>query len=110
MPLLSAAEVRDEVIGILAEELGGEVRDIRAAAKGNTPLSELGLESFLAMEIRSQLQARFGVTLSATVCYDYPTIDRLAEHVHKLARVEENTVQDSMRFGLEPCLAPDQVS
>ncbi|MFT4977900.1 MAG: acyl transferase domain-containing protein/acyl carrier protein, partial [Myxococcota bacterium] len=42
------------------------------------PLDELGLDSLSAVELRNGLAERLGLTLSATLAYDYPTIRRLS--------------------------------
>ena len=38
------------------------------------PLMEAGLDSLAAVELRSALSARFGISLPATVALDYPTV------------------------------------
>jgi acyl carrier protein len=42
------------------------------------PLSELGLDSLLAVDLRNALAAGLGRQLPATVLYNYPSIDALA--------------------------------
>jgi acyl carrier protein len=39
-----------------------------------TPLGDLGIDSFTAIELRNRLERSLAVTLSATVAWNYPTI------------------------------------
>lgn len=45
------------------------------------PLMEAGLDSIGAVELRNTVAAKFGVELPATVTFDYPTLDALAQFV-----------------------------
>jgi acyl carrier protein len=44
----------------------------------NTGLTELGLDSLMAVDLRRRLEAVLGRELSATVALEYPTIELLA--------------------------------
>ena len=44
-------------------------------------LFDLGVDSLLAVELKNRLQAMLGVTLSATLLFDYPSIEALCEHL-----------------------------
>jgi acyl carrier protein len=54
--------------GLAAEALGAEVAV-------DTPLMSAGLDSLGAVELKNGVSARFGVTLPATVAFDYPTLE-----------------------------------
>nr|VFK20028.1 MAG: amino acid adenylation domain-containing protein [Candidatus Kentron sp. LFY] len=45
------------------------------------PFANLGLDSIAAVRLSGELGKRLGQPLSATLAYDYPTIDVLAQHV-----------------------------
>lgn len=42
---------------------------------------QAGLDSLGAVELRNALMARFGISVAATVAFDYPTPGALARHV-----------------------------
>ena len=41
------------------------------------PISELGMDSFMAVQLRNALEARVGKSLSATLAFDYPTVQAI---------------------------------
>ena len=45
----------------------------------SAPLSEFGLDSLLAVELRNALGKSLGMALSATLLFDHPTIEALSE-------------------------------
>jgi acyl carrier protein len=45
------------------------------------PLSDLGLDSLQAVELRNALAASLGKPLSATLLFDYPTVETLAQYL-----------------------------
>lgn len=50
---------------------------------GDKPLAAMGLDSLLAVELRNALNRGLGLTkrLSATLLFDYPSINALTEHL-----------------------------
>jgi acyl carrier protein len=49
-----------------------------------TPLKALGIDSLMGLELRNRLEARLGVTLSATLVWTYPHIAALTEYLCSL--------------------------
>jgi SAM-dependent methyltransferase/acyl carrier protein len=71
--------VRDRVVRVLK-------LDASEPPGRHERLMDAGLDSLMAVQLRNQLSAAFGVErLPATVMFDYPTIDTLAAYI--LARV-----------------------
>jgi acyl transferase domain-containing protein len=70
------AHVRRQVVRVL----GFDASD---ALDGRRPLSELGLDSLMAVELRNLLSASVGLrrTLPATLLFDHPTIDALVDYL-----------------------------
>ncbi|WNG36079.1 SDR family NAD(P)-dependent oxidoreductase [Archangium violaceum] len=47
----------------------------------STPLRNLGFDSLVAVEFRNRIEASLGLTLSATLVWNHPTIEALATHL-----------------------------
>ncbi len=100
---LLVSTIHEEVIRVLG---------LRATTVINPrqPLSELGLDSLMAVELRNALILMLDTNLPATLLFDYPTSDTLADylikHVPALAQAEarpaaEATVSGSVASELQ---------
>jgi acyl carrier protein len=70
---------------VLEEHLTARVARILRLEPGRVdseaPLKSLGLDSLMTLELRNRLEADFGLRLSATLVWNYPTITALAGYI-----------------------------
>ncbi|MGW7097743.1 SDR family NAD(P)-dependent oxidoreductase, partial [Streptomyces sp. NPDC054874] len=89
---LSVEEQRRMLLTLVREQsaaaLGHESADAIGARK---PFKELGFDSLTGVEVRNRLGAATGVTLRATVVFDFPTPGALADHLWEALRPDDGT-------------------
>lgn len=74
-PKMSLEEVVTNVSRLSSKMIGTKELDVDA------PLMESGLDSLTSVELINELSSAFGVQLSATTPYDYPTVRELSKHI-----------------------------
>jgi NADPH:quinone reductase-like Zn-dependent oxidoreductase len=65
----------------------------------SAPLEQLGLDSLMAVELRNQFARLGGVPLPATLCFDHPTLDALADRLAEVWKLRPVAVADWQRSG-----------
>jgi len=66
---------------MLREEIGQVLRIAAARVPTDRPLRALGLDSLMALELRSRLERRTGLALSPTLAWNHPTVQLLGGHL-----------------------------
>ena len=78
----SAARAR-----LLAEHLRGQVAHVLRIAEDkvelDTPLTSLGLDSLMGLELRNRVEALLGIKMPATLLWTYPTLTALSGELAK---------------------------
>lgn len=65
----------------LAEQLAQVLRVSADRIDRHQTMKAMGLDSLMALELRNGLEASTGLTVSATIAWNYPSVTLLAEHV-----------------------------
>jgi natural product biosynthesis luciferase-like monooxygenase protein len=87
---LPAAECHESLSAFLSDMLGKalklKARELLSPRRG---LFELGLDSIIALQLKSQLELSLGRTFPATLFFTHPTIESLAEYLSGELRLPE---------------------
>lgn len=78
---VAAADRPGVLTDFLAETAAGLLRQPADEIPAGRPLSELGLESLAAMELRKRIRTGTGVDLPVELLVDGPSLDELAQHI-----------------------------
>ena len=91
---LSGEDLLRELETGLREVLARELRLPESELESDRPFAELGLNSVMAMSIRREVEQLTGITLSATMLWNYPTIASLMTHLVKKLSLSEDSTGD----------------
>ena len=69
------------------------------------PLRNLGMDSLLSVELRNAIATAFGTTLSATLAFDYPTLDALTDHLMSILRLADPSAAAAAPIADDACVA-----
>jgi acyl transferase domain-containing protein/NADPH:quinone reductase-like Zn-dependent oxidoreductase len=86
---LPSSQRRTRLLGHLSEQALHVIGlDTATAVNPTIPLKEIGLDSLMAVELRNTLARSLGQALQATLLFDYPTLDALADHLSRTLALE----------------------
>ena len=72
--MLLSLQVLEQLQAIAVEVMGKSV-------DSSAPLMAAGLDSLAAVELKNSVSSRFGVSLPATLAFDYPTLEALSKFI-----------------------------
>jgi acyl transferase domain-containing protein/acyl carrier protein len=103
---LKAAEPGRQRQTLLANHIRTQVAQVlRLTAERipfNKPLKTLGIDSLMTLELRNRLETSLGLTLSATLIWNYPTIDALTPFLAEKLGVPLDADGDSVNANIDP--------
>ena len=85
------AERRARVEDIVRNALGGVLRLPAEHIDRHRHFGSLGLDSIMSLELRNRLESALQRPLSATLAWNYPTVDALAAHLDRLVAPERGS-------------------
>jgi acyl transferase domain-containing protein/acyl carrier protein len=72
----------------------------------NKPFQYLGLDSLMGLELRNSLQASLGVSLSATMVFNYPTVALLSQHLAERVAPKQDDTEVTQVSEFAPAARP----
>lgn len=92
---LDPADRAEKIVSYMQTHLGRIVGKAEGElVDPEMPLMDLGIDSIMALEIKKQLEADTGQAMRATLIFDYPTINKIAEYFSVALYGEEEGAAD----------------
>ena len=101
-PSLTPERVEEALVAEIRRvlDLGEDVR-----IDPGEPLERFGLDSLMAVELRNRIGQMLGANLPATILFDYPSIDALADYIRAEVLLEPQEPQVPQVLGEQPAVA-----
>lgn len=78
------ARRRERLVAWIGEQVAAVLRRPSGGVDPSAPLNAQGLDSLMSIELRNRMETALKLTLSATLIWAHPTVERLAEHLVSL--------------------------
>ena len=98
----SGAQRRDFLETNLKGMLADVLRLEPAAINKDKPMGEFGLDSLMAVELKNRCEKALGITLPATLAWNYPTVAVLANHLSEVIQLSLSENAEVSNFSLDP--------
>ncbi|MDR8412930.1 type I polyketide synthase [Nonomuraea sp. 3-1Str] len=101
-----AVMTRDEALRLLTDRVRTHVAAVLAHGsadhiEADRAFNRLGFDSLTAVELRNRLNADTGLRLPATLVFDHPTVNSLAEYLFRTLAPQAPSPEDTLRTALE---------
>jgi acyl carrier protein len=100
----AAATHREEILGdYLQKQVALILKMPPSQIDKSTPLGNLGFDSFMAIKLRNGLENDLALTLSATLVWNYPTLNEMTPYlIKKMGVVADETPSQDASGDFEP--------
>ncbi|KFG31549.1 putative polyketide synthase, partial [Toxoplasma gondii FOU] len=86
-----ASMAPDELRALIQATVSGAAKQVLGTAEeppADAPLQALGIDSLGAVEFRNAVQDAFDIRLSATLLFDYPSVQAVSDHLWSMVRAK----------------------
>ena len=86
-----SSKIKEAIKELLSKTLGSKLNEIKEDKK----FIDLGLDSIAGVEWIKKVNDHFGINLTATKLYDYPTVTDLTQYIHQITGSKEISIESS---------------